>query len=49
MSHFLYEGPERRKREEQRTEEERRDAWARVNTWSSVWAEFYDPDEFKDK
>ena len=49
LAHFLNGGPERRKGREQRSVEERRDQWARINKWSSVWAEFYDPDEFPDE
>lgn len=49
LSYFLSGGSERRRRKEQRTGQERRDEWARINEWSSIWAEFYDPDEFGDK
>lgn len=46
LAHFLNGGSERRKTREQRSESERRGEWERVGKWSSVWSEFYDPDEF---
>jgi hypothetical protein len=46
LAHFLNGGSERRKTKEQRSAEERRGEWERVGKWSSVWSEFYDPDEF---
>jgi len=49
LSYFLNGGSERRKTREQRSDRERREEWARVNKWSSVWSEFYDPDEFPDE
>jgi hypothetical protein len=42
-------GSERRKEIEQRSEGERRQDWDRINKWSSIWSEFYDPDEFPDE
>jgi hypothetical protein len=49
LSYFLGGASERRKGREQRSEEERRQDWDRINKWSSIWSEFYDPDEFPDK
>lgn len=48
-SYFLTGGSERRKKTEQRSEEERRQDWDRINKWSSIWSEFYDPNEFPDE